>query len=92
MIEIESLQKVVDRKTAVDIETLCVKAGEIAVLVGPVDSGKDTLFKLLTGRFRPTAGEVRLAGVDPFVEKEPFILSILADGERANPVDALRRE
>ena len=72
MIELKSLQKVIDQKTVIDIEALSVRAGEIAALVGPVDSGKDTLFELLTGQSRPTAGEVRLAGVDPFVEKERF--------------------
>jgi len=72
MIELKSLQKVIDRKTAIDIEALSVKAGEIAALVGPVDSGKDTLFELLTGQSRPTAGEVLLAGVDPFVEQGQF--------------------
>ena len=45
MIELKSLQKVIDQKTAIDIEVLNVKAGEIAGLVGPVDSGKDTLFE-----------------------------------------------
>ncbi len=72
MIELKSLQKVIDQKTVIDIEALSVRAGEIAALVGPVGSGKDTLFALLTGQSRPTAGEVRLAGVDPFVEKERF--------------------
>ena len=72
MIELKSLQKVIDQKTVIDIEALSVRAGEIAALVGPVDSGKDTLFELLTGQSRPTAGDVRLAGVDPFAEKERF--------------------
>lgn len=72
MIELESLQKVIDQKTVLDIETLSVKAGEIAALLGPVDSGKDTLFELLTGQSRPTVGEVRLAGIDPFAEKDRF--------------------
>jgi ABC-2 type transport system ATP-binding protein len=72
VIELKSLQKVSDQKTVIDIESLSVKAGEIAALVGPVDSGKDTLFELLIGQSRPTVGQVRLAGVDPFVERERF--------------------
>ena len=72
VIELKSLQKVIDQKTVIDIASLTIKAGEIAALVGPVDSGKDTLFELLTGRSRPTVGEVRLAGVDPCVEKDQF--------------------
>jgi ABC-2 type transport system ATP-binding protein len=72
VIELKSLQKVIDQKTAIDIEALRVKAGEIAALVGPVGSGKDTLFELLTGRSRPTVGEVRLNGIDPYAEKGRF--------------------
>ena len=72
MIELKNLQKVMDHKTVLDIETLGVRAGEIAALIGPVDSGTDTLFDLLTGRSRPTVGEVRLVGIDPFAERDQF--------------------
>ena len=72
MIELKSLQKVVDQKTVIDIEALSVAAGEIVGLVGPVDGGRETLFELLTGQSRPTAGQVRLVGIDPFVEKRRF--------------------
>ena len=72
MIELKNLQKVIDQKTVIDIEVLKVETGEIAALVGPVSSGKDTLFDLLTGRSRPTAGEVRLNGIDPYMEKDQF--------------------
>jgi len=72
MIEINSLQKVIDQNSVVDIEALKVEAGEIAALVGPIDSGNETLLELLTGQFRPTAGEVRLAGLDPLAEKVQF--------------------
>ena len=72
MIELDSLQKVIDQNTVIDIEILKVEAGEIAALVGPVDSGKDTLLELLTGQSRPTAGEVHLAGIDPHAERNRF--------------------
>ena len=39
-----------------------VKAGQVAALVGPVDSGKDVLFQLLTGRIHPTTGRLRVGG------------------------------
>ena len=61
-----------DQGRVIDIPSLEVKAGEIAALLGPVDSGKDVLFQLLIGRIRPTSGSVRLAGVDPYHERKAF--------------------
>ncbi len=72
MIVLTDLQKVQNQTTVIDIPSLEVKAGEIAALVGPVDSGKDILFQLLTGRIHPTIGSVRLAGVDPYHERGAF--------------------
>lgn len=72
VIEIKSLQKVIEQRLAVEIETLTVEAGEIAALVGPVGSGKEVLLDLLIGRSRPTAGTVRLAGIDPSVDRDRF--------------------
>lgn len=72
MIALTNLQKVLDKTTVIDIPSLEVKAGEVAALVGPVDSGKDVLFQLLCGRIHPTTGSVRLAGVDPYHEHRAF--------------------
>ncbi len=72
LIELQGLQKVVESNLLVDIETLTVKAGEIAALVGPTGSGKSTLLELLVGRSRPTVGTVRLAGIDPLTDKGGF--------------------
>ena len=72
MIVLTNLQKVLDQVTVIDIPSLEVKAGEVAALVGPVDSGKEVLFQLISGRIRPTTGSVRLAGVDPYHDQKGF--------------------
>lgn len=72
MIELAGLQKVIDHNLVVDIESLTVEAGEIAALVGPVGSGKVKLLELFLGQSRPTVGTLRLAGVDPHVERDQF--------------------
>ena len=38
---------------------LAVSAGEVLSVIGPNGAGKTTLFNVITGRVRPTAGEVR---------------------------------
>ena len=72
MIEINNLQKITGQSTNLDIQTLKVERGEVAALVGPAGCGKGSLFELLTGRTRPSAGTVRLADVDPANDHRSF--------------------
>jgi phospholipid/cholesterol/gamma-HCH transport system ATP-binding protein len=44
---------------------LQIEPGEIFVIMGPSGSGKTVLLRQLVGLERPTAGEVRLGGLDP---------------------------
>jgi ABC-type lipoprotein export system ATPase subunit len=44
--------------------TLAVPAGETCVVLGPSGSGKTTLMRVLAGLQQPSAGGVRVAGVD----------------------------
>ncbi len=44
--------------------TLRVEEGEICVVLGPSGSGKSTLVRIVAGFDRPSAGSVRVAGVD----------------------------
>jgi branched-chain amino acid transport system ATP-binding protein len=41
---------------------LIVREGERHALIGPNGAGKSTLFNLISGRFAPSAGEIRLHG------------------------------
>jgi len=65
MIIIQSLQKVIDQSTVIDVNELMVAGGEIAAIVGPVGSGKIQLLDLLIGKTPPTVGLVRIADVNP---------------------------
>ncbi len=76
MIEFKDLQKVANGRALIDIPALVVEAGEITALVGPAGSGKQALRELLTGKTPPTAGSVRLAGCDPYQEKERLSLEV----------------
>ncbi|NIS80206.1 MAG: ATP-binding cassette domain-containing protein [Anaerolineales bacterium] len=72
MIELKNLQKITDQRTAVDISELVVRAGEVVALIGPVGSGVSELIELLTGRARPSAGTVRVSGLDPIADRDPY--------------------
>jgi ABC-2 type transport system ATP-binding protein len=72
MIVLTDLQKVVDHTTVVDIPSLRVKSGEIAAIFGTIDCGKDVLFQLLIGKFRPTKGNVMVAGLNPYHDHRAF--------------------
>lgn len=52
-----------ERATVQDI-SLTLPAGKVIALVGENGAGKSTLVKLLTGLYKPSAGSIRVDGVD----------------------------
>ncbi len=58
-----------EQKTAVAGIDLQIETGESVGYVGPNGAGKSTTIKLLTGILHPTAGEVRVNGLEPFRQR-----------------------
>jgi ABC-2 type transport system ATP-binding protein len=74
IVEVKGLRKVYEGKgqvVAVDGIDLNVEEGEIYGLLGPNGAGKTTTISICTTRALPTAGMVRIAGVD--VVREPAV-------------------
>lgn len=64
MIEIENLSKAYNGRPAVDQVSLTVPSGEIAAIVGTSGSGKTTLLRMINRLVEPSAGAVRIDGLD----------------------------
>ncbi len=65
MIEVTSFRKVYGDFTAVENISFEVKEGEIFGLLGPNGAGKTTTLECLEGLRAPTAGTLRVSGLDP---------------------------
>ena len=65
VIETQGLSKYYDGFAAVDGVSLSVEAGQVFGLLGPNGSGKTTTILMLLGLTEPSAGRVRVLGLDP---------------------------
>src|SRR3954449_6376088 len=67
-IETRGLSRTFGDFRAVDGLDLAVPAGSFYGFLGPNGAGKSTTIKCLTGLLRPTAGSMRILGIDPGVD------------------------
>ena len=64
MILLEGLTKKYGSFTAVDALDLHVPAGQLFGFLGPNGAGKTTTLRMIAGILRPTAGRIRIGGID----------------------------
>ena len=69
-IETKNLTKTYKDKTAVNGVDLAIKEGELFALLGTNGAGKTTTIKMLSTLIRPTAGEIRIRGLDMGKDKQ----------------------
>jgi ABC-2 type transport system ATP-binding protein len=67
-VETRGLTRTFGSKRAVDGIDLRVPPGSFCGFLGPNGAGKSTTIKCLTGLLQPTAGEIRILGIDPVVD------------------------
>jgi branched-chain amino acid transport system ATP-binding protein len=61
-VELRDLRKSFGKTEIIRGTSLAVKPGERVAIIGPNGAGKSTLFNLISGRFGPSSGEIRLRG------------------------------
>jgi len=66
----EGLTKRYGRRVAVDGVDLRVAAGQIFGLIGPNGAGKSTLMKMIFSLVRPSAGRIKIFGIDAIARRE----------------------
>ena len=68
IVQVGGLRKTYGNTTAVDGISFEVQEGEIFGMVGPNGAGKTTTIECLEGLRKPSAGTLRVLGVDPVQE------------------------
>jgi len=68
VIDVNSLTRRFDSKTALDAVTLSIPRGAVYGLVGANGAGKTTLIKHILGLLRAQSGSVRVFGLDPVAD------------------------
>ena len=61
---------------AVKNVSFSIEKGEIVGYIGPNGAGKSTTIKMLSGILLPTAGNIRVNGLDPFKDRKKYVSNI----------------
>jgi ABC-2 type transport system ATP-binding protein len=69
MIQLERVTRKYGAKTAVADLSLEIPAGELFACLGPNGAGKTTTIKMMVGLLQPTAGHIRICGIDAVAER-----------------------
>ncbi len=75
-IEVEGLQVRYGATLAVDGVSFSVGSGEVVALLGPNGAGKTSTVETLEGYRRPSAGRVRVLGLDPVADRRSLVARI----------------
>lgn len=61
---------------AVKNVSFSIEKGEVVGYIGPNGAGKSTTIKMLSGILLPTAGNIRVNGLDPFKDRKKYVSNI----------------
>lgn len=73
ILETVSLTKSFGGLTAVDDVNFSLQEGDLQSIIGPNGAGKSTFFRLISGEYKPTSGQIIFGGKDITVLSQPAI-------------------
>ncbi len=76
VVEVKGLTKRYDELIAVDRVSFEIYQGEILGLLGPNGAGKTTMIQMLLGLLIPTAGEIKILGMDLTRHREAILSQV----------------
>jgi ABC-2 type transport system ATP-binding protein len=76
VVEVSHLTKAFNGIVAVNDLSFSIEEGEILGLLGPNGAGKTTLIQMLLGLITPTAGEIRILGLDLKRHREEILSQV----------------
>lgn len=76
MLEACNVSKIVRGRKLIDRVSFEVYQGDICGFLGPNGAGKTTMIRLLTGLISPTAGELRVNGIDVHQHRSKALLEL----------------
>lgn len=104
-VDLQNVEITFEGKTILEIPELHIPQGSMVDLTGSSGAGKTTLMKIISGYYKPTAGEMRLGGINidkikksgedsiyaavSYLSQFPYILE---DTVRKNVIFGLREE
>ncbi len=74
IVEVQGLTKRFGEFTAVDGISFEIRQGEILGLLGPNGAGKTTTIQMLLSLITPTAGSIRMFGLDLATHRETILI------------------
>ncbi|WP_114569808.1 ABC transporter ATP-binding protein [Exiguobacterium flavidum] len=83
-VKLESVSKVIGKKTIIDNISFEIQPGEVFGFLGPNGAGKTTTIRMLVGLIKPTSGKITICGHDvrkQFVKAMEHIGSIVENPE-----------
>lgn len=92
MIQCNNVKKTFRKKQVLANVSLSITAPKIVALVGRNGAGKSTLLKLLAGRLNVTAGEILIAGKNPFNQLSIATNTMFMNDSVAFPINLTLQE